>query len=240
MITVPLLANLVCGSPARNHDFDFARRKLLDALYSAGNIRTDVFANYDDAVAGPSIEAGDLLVSYTSQVPVSDSGCAALRRFLERGGQWFAIHASNSVGDNRTLPGILGSRFIAHPPYMRYSVRVTRPSDPLLGGIDPEFDVDDELYVIEHSSDIDVLLHTEWGGSAMGHEVPHATRPLMYRHRVGSGGVLYLALGHCNRPFDKPRPEMADRADLRGPWGLPVYQELIKRGIDWAAKRRSF
>ena len=39
---MPLLANLVCGSPARNHDFDFARRRLLDALYAAGDIRTDV------------------------------------------------------------------------------------------------------------------------------------------------------------------------------------------------------
>ena len=38
----PLLANLICGSPARNHDFDFARRHLLDALYAAGAIRTDV------------------------------------------------------------------------------------------------------------------------------------------------------------------------------------------------------
>ena len=38
-MTTPLLANHVCGSPARNHDFDFARRKLLDALYAAGNIR---------------------------------------------------------------------------------------------------------------------------------------------------------------------------------------------------------
>jgi len=25
----------------------------------------------------------------------------------------------------------------------------------------------------------------------------------MYRRMVGDGGVLYLALGHCNRPFDK-------------------------------------
>ncbi len=31
-MTKLLPANLVCGSPARNHDFDFARRALLDAL----------------------------------------------------------------------------------------------------------------------------------------------------------------------------------------------------------------
>src|SRR5207253_3571625 len=145
-MTAPLTANLICGSPARNHDFDFARRKLLDALYAAGDIHTDVFSNYDDAAA---IEAGDLLVSYTSQVPVGDAQCAALRSYLERGGRWFAIHASNSVRDNAYLPGILGSRFIAHPPYMRYKVSVTRPDDPLLADISGPFEVDDELYVIE-------------------------------------------------------------------------------------------
>lgn len=236
MITQPLLANLVCGSPTRNHDFDFARRALLDALYAAGGIRTDCWNNYDN---GDALARGDLLVSYTSQVPVSDENCAALRRYLEKGGRWFAIHASNSILNNPHLPGILGSRFVAHPPYMRYTVAVTR-ADALVADLPSTFEVDDELYVIDYQDDIEVLLHTEWGGEAMHQTFPNAFRPLMYRRAVGEGGVLYLALGHCNRPFDKPRPEMADRPDLRGPWGLPVHQELIRRGIDWAAARRPF
>ena len=233
MIT-PLLANLVCGSPARNHDFDFARRALLDALYAAGDIRTDVFNNYDDAAA---VEAADLLVSYTSQVPVGDAQCAAIRRFLEKGGRWFALHASNSVRDNPHLPGILGSRFITHPPYMHYAVSIAKPDDPLLADIE-SFEVDDEVYVIEPHADFEVLLHTRWGGEAMRQEFREEVRPLMYRHPVGDGGVLYLALGHANRPFDKPRPEAPDSPDRHGPWSLPVFQELIRRGIDWAARRR--
>src|SRR5215208_7670586 len=122
-MTTPLLANLICGSPARNHDFDFARIRLADALYRAGEIRTDSYNNYDD---GEAIENGDMIVSYTSQVPVADEQCQALRSFLERGGRWFAIHASNSVRDNPYLPGILGSRFITHPPYTRFPVSITR------------------------------------------------------------------------------------------------------------------
>ena len=234
----PLLAHLICGSPARNHDFDFARRKLLDSLYAAGDIRTDVASTYD---AGERIEAGDLLVSYTSQVPVADDACEALRRFLERGGRWFAIHASNSVGSNQRLPGILGSRFIAHPPYTHYTVTVSAPDDPLMQDVPPRFEVDDELYVIEPcAQDLEVLLHTTWGGEAMRQPFPEAVRPLMYRRRVGpnDGGVLYLALGHCNRPFDKARPDAPDPPDRRGPWGMPLYQELIRRGIEWAAHRR--
>ncbi|HUZ76930.1 MAG TPA: ThuA domain-containing protein [Chloroflexota bacterium] len=234
-ITVPTLAYLICGSPARNHDFDSARIRLHQALYAAGNIRTDVANNYDDATA---ILNAEMLVTYTSQVPVGDEQCAALRSYLENGGRWFAIHASNSVKENPHLPGILGSRFLAHPPYMHYSVDVAKTTDPLLDGLAAHFEVDDELYVIEQRDDIEVLLETEWGGDAMGHTYPNAVRPLMYRRPVGSGGVLYLALGHANRPFDKPRPERPDAPDHRGPWDLPVYQELIRRGIDWAAGRR--
>ncbi|HEY2508731.1 MAG TPA: ThuA domain-containing protein [Streptosporangiaceae bacterium] len=236
-MSAPLLANLVAGSPARNHDFDFARRALLDALYEAGGIRTDVYNNYD---ARDALAAGDLLVSYTSQVPVAEASCQALARFLERGGRWFAVHASNSVRGNPQLPNLLGSRFITHPPYMHYSVTVSQPGDPLLAGIEPTFDVNDELYVIEQHADIEVLLESRWGGEAMGQSFPEEVRPLMYRHRVGAGGVLYLALGHCNRPFDVPRPDMPESSDRRGPWSMPVYRELIRRGIDWAAQRRPF
>jgi type 1 glutamine amidotransferase len=233
---IPLLANLVTGSPARNHDFDFARRALLDVLYEAGDIRTDVYNNYD---TGDAIEAGDLLVSYTSQVPVSDDNCAAVRRYLERGGRWFAIHASNSVRDNPHLPGILGSKFITHPPYLHYSVTVSKPNDALLAGIPAVFEVDDELYVIEQHADFEVLLETRWGGEAMRQSFPEDRRPLMYRRLLGEagGGVLYLALGHANRPFDKPRPDMPDSPDRRGPWSLPIFQTLIRRGIAWAAQR---
>ena len=126
-------------------------------------------------------------------------------RFLEKGGRWFAIHASNSVRDNQYLPGILGSRFITHPPYTHYRVEVTAPSDPLLEGMNQPFEVDDELYVIEQADDdIEVLLHTHWGGEAMRRTFDYAFRPLMYRRKVGDGGVLYLALGHCNRPLTSP------------------------------------
>jgi type 1 glutamine amidotransferase len=228
-MTQPLLANLVCGSPARNHDFDFARWRLAEALYVAGDIRTDAFNDYETV-------QGDMLVSYTSQVPVTDAGCERLEAFLRNGGRWFAIHASNSVAGNPHLPYIIGSKFITHPPYTHFPVTVSVPEDPLVKGIEP-FEVDDEIYVIEHADDIEVLLETRWGGEALGgRRVEEGRRPLMYRRSVGAGGVLYLALGHCNRPFDTP-PSGQLQTDKRGPWNLPVYKELIRRGIEWAARR---
>jgi type 1 glutamine amidotransferase len=134
---------------------------------------------------------------------------------------------------------VLGSRFLTHPPYGRFAVSIAG-ADPLLAGIQP-FELDDELYVIEHAPDIEVLLQTRWGGETLGgRRLPEAVRPLMYRRRVGDGGVLYLALGHNNRPFDKPRADFPDQPDRRGPWDLPVYKELVRRGVEWAARRRPF
>ena len=131
---------------------------------------------------------------------------------------------------------ILGSRFVTHPAYSHFRVTISAPDDPLLRGIEA-FEVDDELYVIEVHGDIEVLLETRWGGEALsGRQVEEGVRPLMYRHNLGEGGVLYLALGHCNRPFDTPRPD-APQPDRRGPWEMPVYRELIRRGIAWAARR---
>jgi type 1 glutamine amidotransferase len=235
-MTSQLVANLICGSPHRNHDFDFARLRLAQAIYDAYGIRVDCAQDYEDSAA---ILGGDLLVTYTSQVAVSEKASAALQRYLERGGRWFALHASNSVLQNPILPKILGTRFISHPPYMTFPVQVTRPEDPLLEGIAP-FDIDDELYCVEQTmDDIEVLLHTRWGGEAFGgHIFEVDDRPLMYRRKVGEGGVLYLALGHANRPYDKPFPHYPEQPDHRGPWDLPVYNTLIQRGIEWTAKRR--
>jgi uncharacterized protein len=238
MPAVPLIANLICGSPHRNHDFDFARLRLGQALYDATGVRTDCFQDYENSTA---ILGGNLLVSYTSQVAVSEAACAALQRYLEEGGRWFALHASNSVLQNPWLPGILGTRFLSHPPYQTFTVQIARPHDPLLEGL-TSFEIDDELYCIENvTHDIDVLLHTRWGGEAFGgRRFEVADQTLMYKRRVGHGGVLYLALGHANRPYDKPFAHAPDQPDHRGPWDLPVYQTLIRRGIEWAAKRRAF
>jgi uncharacterized protein len=236
--TAPLTANLICAGPADpGHDYDFARLHLLQALYDAG-IRTNVFQNYDDSAA---IESGDLLVSYTSLVPAGPAASDGLRRYLEKGGRWFALHPTNYVHpEDANPPDLIGSRFITHGPYHHFSVSVTKPNDPLLAGIEP-FETDDELYVMKLADDIDVLLNSHWGGTGvLNITVEDAVRPLMYRRRVGQGGVLYLALGHNNRASASLRPGGADIPEHRGSWTSPVFQELVRRGIDWAAGRRPF
>src|SRR5438552_2255385 len=129
MSAAPLMAYLICGSPDRNHDCDFARVRLAEALYAAGGIWTDVGMNYADTTR---LDAADLLVTYTAGVQVGDAECQALRRFMERGGRWFALHGTNAGVESQEFAEIIGSRFMAHPPYGKFSVSVSLPTDPLI------------------------------------------------------------------------------------------------------------
>ncbi|MGE3986183.1 MAG: ThuA domain-containing protein, partial [Dehalococcoidia bacterium] len=211
------------------HDDAFAREELTRLLTAVEGVQLSVADDYGT----PAIDAADLLVTYIAQTPPGGAEVAKLEAFLERGGRWFAIHTSNAVPPDCPLPRVIGSRFLTHPPYGPFQVEVTQPDTSLLEGIEP-FDVEDELYVIEQADDLDVLLHARWGGEVRGLRVDEADQPLMYRRRVGAGEVLYLALGHCN-----PAGIVVQGVEVgqrRGSWQSRVFRELVRRGVEWAAR----
>ncbi len=84
---------------------------------------------------GPAIAQADLLVTYSSQLAVSEKASTTLRRWLEKGGRWFAMHSSSSLAGNTAMAQILGCQFVDHPPYHEFKVQVMKPEDPLLAGI---------------------------------------------------------------------------------------------------------
>lgn len=231
--SLPKSALVIASAPPDDeHDPDFVRLRLLEVLYDLGGVRTEVAPDYGDQEA---IDQAGMLVTYIARRSPDAAQCEAVRRFLERGGRWFALHASNAVGRGCDLPSLLGSRFLSHPPYGRFAVSLTAPGDPLLDGIEP-FEVEDELYVMEASDDIEVLLHAHWSeagpdGSSNEEEI----RPLMYRRRVGAGEVLYLALGHCNRAGAVVAGQVVP--NRAGSWGWPAFNKLVRRGLEWAARR---
>lgn len=58
---------------------------------------------------------------------------------------------------------------------------------------------------------------------------------MLYLHHVGEGEVLYFTLGHCRGHHHDMRPlvEWYPRVE-RGSWELPVFRELLRRGVAWA------
>jgi type 1 glutamine amidotransferase len=240
--------NCVLIAGGKFHDIDFARLELLKLLAEDDCVRVRVFEDYANLEA---IEKADFLITYTCDVTPGLPAQEALRAFVERGGRWYALHGTNSilrfladgmVDSPRWAPHFmctLGSMFIAHPPIAPYLVTNAAPEHDLVRDVTP-FEVTDELYLVETYGDLTVLLETEFEGEATGFVEDawaKAKHPVFYLHPIGAGAVLYLTLGHCRGHFDMqpfidfyPTPE-------RGSWDLPVFYQLLRRGIDWAKQK---
>jgi type 1 glutamine amidotransferase len=238
-------AYFVCGG--RYHDIDYARLQLLTLLAEQPRVRTRMAEDYRDIAA---IEVADFLVTYTVDVLPDEETARRLRNYVTGGKRWLALHGTNSVlryakgrgweapRDARTFMETLGSQFVAHPPIAPYRVEVTQPGHPLVAGLEP-FDAEDELYLMELHPPFETLLHTRWSGEAKGFAERDWTRdeprPVMYLKKVGAGEVLYFTLGHARGHYDM-RPLMDEYASVeRGSWEVPQFQELLRRGLRWAA-----
>lgn len=240
---------LIAGG--KYHDIDFARLELLKLLAEDERVRVRVFEDYENLAA---LQAADMLVSYTCDVVPSLAAQEALRRWVENGGRWYALHGTNSIlrllangqwDAPRWAPlhvQTLGSQFIAHPPIAPYRVTVADRAHPLVQDIEP-FETNDELYLMETHGKLHVLLHTQFAGEGTGfveHEWHRAAdHPVFYIHSVGRGAVLYLTLGHCRGHYDlQPLLEWWPAVD-RCAWDLPVFYTLLRRGLDWIKPDRS-
>jgi type 1 glutamine amidotransferase len=234
---------LIAGG--KYHDIDFARLELLKLLGEDQRIRVRVFEDYENVAA---ITAADFLVSYTCDVIPSLPAQEAIRAWVEQGGRWYALHGTNSilrwtadgrVSSPRWAPlhmDTLGSQFISHPPIAPYTVTVADRDHPLVAGIEP-FETTDEIYLMDIHADLHVLLETEYGGETpefVDKDWPHAHHPVFYLRRLGEGEILYLTLGHCRGHYDlQPLMDWWPTID-RCAWDLPVFDTLLRRGLEWA------
>jgi uncharacterized protein len=237
---------LICGGVW--HDIDFARLELLKLLAEDQQVRTRVFEDYENLDA---IREAQIIVSYTCNVVPSLAAQEALRDWVHAGGRWYALHGTNSVlrllDDGlfhapRWAPvmmDVLGSQFISHPPIAPYTVTVADPGHELTRGVKP-FETTDELYHLELHGDLHVLLETQCTepgtGFAEAADAP-GLHPVMYIKRQGKGAVLYNTLGHCRGHYDlQPLADWWPTID-RCAWDLPVFYDLLRRGLGWIKQR---
>src|SRR5579859_26751 len=234
---------LIAGG--KYHDIDFARLELLKLLAQDERVRVRVFEDYANLAA---IAEADFIVTYTCDVIPPLETQEALCAFLDRGGRWYALHGTNSIlrflADGRVVSPrwaplfmrTLGSMFIAHPPIAPYTVTVADPAHPLVRGVEP-FETTDELYLLETYGPVHTLLEAHFAGEAAGFveaDWPAASHPVFYTKQHGKGAVLYLTLGHCRGHYDlQPLMDFWPSVD-RCAWELPVFYDLLQRGIAWA------
>jgi type 1 glutamine amidotransferase len=230
----------------RNHDFDFVRRELLKRTAENPAVHTTVSHDFSDLDA---LGSADFLVSYTCNVRPTATEEKALRSFVTEGGRWLALHATNAITD-LNIDGLatatagwpsffelLGTKFIAHPVICEFDVRVPEGvSHPLLTDIS-DFRTNDEIYLVERTADIDVLLETTYVGPTSG--VPAywhdgAPQPVLYVRRLGRGSILYLTLGHASDRSDLPTVDDDLGAVERCSWEVPQFVEILERAFAWA------
>jgi uncharacterized protein len=240
-------AVLVCGG--QGHDFDHVRLQLLRELAPYERVRTTVHQDYSDTAA---LDRADLLITYTCNVVPDETQQAALAGWVERGGRWLALHATNATLAETGTPGVytapdtlgavktvLGGRFVAHPPIGPVRVEVTDPTHPLVVGTEP-FVARDELYVVDVSPPVEVLLHTRFGGRCEQFEpadVVEADQPVLYLKRTGRGTVCYLTLGHSCGRYDMQVVGIDDLGTRElGSWEQPEFRALLRRCLRWAVE----
>lgn len=230
------------------HDIDFARLELLKLLAERPELRTSVASSYDDIGL---LAAADLLITYTCDLVPDDDQVEALRRWLDQGGRWLALHGTNSIlrlsdGGRVETPDeapqfmeLLGTQFVGHPPIVPFKVHVTRSDHPMTAGL-RDFSVVDELYLTRQTGDIETLLHTSFKGDCpeFGLQGLDETQvPVLYERKIGNGVIMYLTLGHCRGHYDlQPIAAYYPHVE-RCAWNYPVFYELLRRAIRWGSGR---
>ena len=240
--------NCVLIAGGKWHDIDFARLELLKLLGEDENVRVRVFEDYSDLEA---IRAADFLVTYTCDVTPSLEEQEALREYVKQGGRWLALHGTNSILrflENGSIDAprwaplfmeTLGSMFLAHPPICSFTVSPTGVQHPMVEGIEP-FEVVDELYLAEFYAPVEVLLDTEFEGTAgrfVDNQWEKQRHPVLYLRKLEQGTIMYLTLGHCRGHYDlQPMVDYYPKVE-RCAWEQPIYYELLRRGLAWAKGR---
>lgn len=228
------------------HDIDFARLEVLKLLAEHPEIRTTVATDYSDVAR---IAACRFLVTYTCDLMPTPEQAAAIRTFLEKGGRWLALHGTNSIlrftdagvdspEERPDVMEMLGSQFKAHPPIGEpFHVEIVDRDHALTRGLE-DFDVVDELYLMKMLTPVKVLMQTRFTGEATGFvdaQWNDAVVPVLYLRELGQGGVLYNTLGHCRSHYDVIELMPFWTHPERCAWNYPVYYEMLRRGIRWAA-----
>ena len=157
---------------------------------------------------GRAREEGGGCLSITDDALGRTAQKRALRRYVERGGGFFGIHAASD-----TAPGwhwfdrLVGARFRSHAPGTPPAVvHVARRRAPATRGLPSAWSRQDEWYAFNSNprrrvrvlATVDERTYPA-GDSAMG-----AVHPIAWCRREGRGRSVYTAMGHTSESYTEP------------------------------------
>jgi uncharacterized protein len=196
--------------------------RLLTALARDGAFQVD-FARTDEELAQKAgAEArkglrGMVFASTSGDLPLPDRD--TFPAWVEAGNALVGIHAATD-----TFPGfppyldLIGGQFAHHGPQTKVSLKVRDAKHPATQGLEPAFDVYDEIYQFKRLEP--ARIHVLLGLDTHPETNAPGQFPLAWTREPGKGRVFYTALGH--------------RADVvESPW----FRRHVQGGIQWALGR---
>jgi hypothetical protein len=159
-----------------------------------------------------TLAAYDCLLIYANATEISPAQEAALLEFVAGGKGFVPLHcASYCFLNSPRYVELVGAQFLRHGTGT-FRTKILEPEHPVLKGFGG-FESWDETYVHSKHNEKDrtvLEVRAEGGGN----------EPWTWVRTHGKGRIFYTAWGHDERT-----------------WGHPGFQNLIERGIRWAAGR---
>jgi len=176
--------------------------------------RTDADLSEKASAAGLARYQGVVFASTTGDLPLPDRD--ALLAWIAAGHAFIGIHAATDTFHGfPAYLDMIGGEFEHHGPQAKVHVLVQDADHPATRGLEPAFDVFDEVYQFKRFDPdrVHVLLALERNPETGA----PGSFPLAWTRETGRGRVFYTALGH--------RPDV-----IAAPW----YRAHLRGGILWA------
>jgi len=132
----------------------------------------------------------------------------ALRRYVERGGGFFGVHAASDTSAGwRWYEGLIGARFRSHAPGApRAVVRVARRRTAATRGLPASWRRADEWYAFHANprGRVRVLATVDERSYSPGDSAMGADHPIAWCQRYRGGRSVYTAMGHTSESYAEP------------------------------------
>jgi type 1 glutamine amidotransferase len=163
-----------------------------------------------------------LVFHTTGELPIPESGKAALFRWIEHGGGFVGLHcATDTLYQCAQYMQLVGAAFDGHPWHQQVRVRAfdEPPVAFLRGGTYATFD---EIYQFKaQPQDVRVCLELDMS-SVDATKGKHARNLVAWWKPVGDGRMVYNSLGHGAEA-----------------WTAPLFQDLVREAVRFAAGERA-
>jgi uncharacterized protein len=175
--------------------------------------------NTTEAFADPSIAELSLIVPIFTMSKIEKEEVINLSNAVKGGVGLAGYHGGmgDAFREAVEYQFMCGGQWVAHPGnIIDYEVKITRPDDPIMAGLE-DFAYRSEQYYMHVDPSNEVLATTTFSG-AHAEWIDGVVMPVVWKRRHGKGRVFYSSLGHVAKEFE-----------------VPEMRTILRRGMGWAA-----